>query len=185
MPKELPPIYLLRKLLRYEPDTGKMFWLERTPNMFANTGKGGARGCCARWNSKNAEKLALNHLNSHGYFAGRIFGDLYLAHRVAWAMCSGQTLFEQIDHQNGIRTDNRIHNLRCVSNCENTKNAKIRLDNKSGITGIRKQGRLWVAQIGGSKNRKHLGSFSKLEEAILAREKAKKELEYHQNHGAR
>lgn len=42
-------------------------------------------------------------------------------HHVVWALCHGW-LPEQIDHLNGITTDNRIANLRAVTARENNRN---------------------------------------------------------------
>lgn len=41
-----------------------------------------------------------------------------------------------IDHINGIRSDNRLENLRWVTSSENNTNLKIRSTNKSGVSGI-------------------------------------------------
>lgn len=42
----------------------------------------------------------------------------------------------EIDHINGIKHDNRIENLRCVDRFVNCKNAAMRTDNKTGVTGV-------------------------------------------------
>lgn len=183
MPKELPPVDLLRKLLRYEPDTGKLFWRKRTHEIFMNSGYGGAVGVCARWNGKHANMPALSCLDAQGYLHGRVLGKLFKAHRICWSIYFGVSHFSEIDHINGNTSDNRIANLREVSDEQNAKNAKIRKDNKTGHQGIYKQGPIWRAQIGGSKNRIHLGCFSSIDEAINARERAKQKLSYHKNHG--
>ena len=44
--KALPPVALLRQLLRYEPVTGKLFWLRRT------------RETCAMLSAKNSASAA-------------------------------------------------------------------------------------------------------------------------------
>lgn len=183
MTSELPSPELLRKLLRYEPDTGKLFWRERTPDMFADSGYGGSDGCCARWNSKHALSEAFTSKDSSGYFRGRVFGVGYTASRVIWAIHTGVAPVLHIDHINGIRTDNRFANLREVSAHENTKNAKKRCDNKSGYSGVTMQGGSWIAQIGGGKTRKYIGSFKTLEDAITARKEAELKYNYHENHG--
>lgn len=43
---------------------------------------------------------------------------------------------EYIDHINGVKCDNRLSNLRIVSEKENSKNRAKRSDNKSGVTGV-------------------------------------------------
>ena len=46
--------------------------------------------------------------------------DVYL-HRIAWALVYGR-FPKQIDHLNGIKTDNRLENLREVTMSENDEN---------------------------------------------------------------
>lgn len=184
MPKSLPSPELLRKLLRYEPDTGKLFWRERAPDMFE-----GKRVCadlaCSRWNGRNAGKEAFTANGNHGYKTGNVFGTLYLAHRVIWAIFHGHWPKDQIDHINGDRTDNQIKNLRNVSASENSKNMKMPSTNSSGVIGVcwRKAKGRWQAQIRVSGRVKHIGSFLEIEDAIAARKEAEIKYGYHENHG--
>lgn len=184
MPKSLPSPELLRKLLRYEPDTGKLFWRERTPDMFEGN-KVRAELGCARWNGKNAGKQAFTANGSRGYKVGAVFGTMYLAHRVIWAIFYGHWPKDQIDHINGDRTDNRIENLRDVSLAENRKNMKIPSHNSSGIIGVHwhRAASKWTAQIKVDGCTKHLGLFEGINEAIAARKAAEVKYGFHENHG--
>jgi hypothetical protein len=95
------------------------------------------------------------------------------------------TELEFIDHINGDRSDNRITNLRSVSHSGNTKNAKRRGDNLSGMTGVsffRPKG-TWRARINHNGETILLGYFRTYEEAVAARKAAEKIYEYHENHG--
>lgn len=40
----LPPD-MLRKIVRYEPDTGRFYWLPRTEDMFRDGGHSAAHSC--------------------------------------------------------------------------------------------------------------------------------------------
>ena len=77
-----------------------------------------------------------------------------------------------IDHANGIRSDNRLSNLRVVSQSQNLRN-KISTGNSHGHRGISvaTDGRKkkWHATIGTRKERTYVGSFLTKEEAIAAR----------------
>ena len=184
MPKELPSPELLRKLLRYEPDTGKLYWRKRTPDMF-KSGKFSSECICASWNKRYANRLALASKNNWGYLIGRISDRLYKSHRVIWAIFYGDWPDEHIDHINGIRDDNRIVNLRSVSNAENGMNTKLPATNTSGACGVfwHKKNEKWIAQINVNGRRKHIGSFADKNDAIVARKNAEIKYGYHENHG--
>ena len=57
--KPLPSQEVLRQLLRYEPETGKLFWRERTPDMFSADGRD-PEWKARNWNSKLAGREAFN-----------------------------------------------------------------------------------------------------------------------------
>ena len=184
--KALPSPEVLRQLLRYEPDTGKLFWKERGPEWFSD-GKILARVRSAQWNTKYAGREALTGRHN-GYCAGviRQFGWKLYAHRVVWAIYYGTWPENQIDHVNGVRSDNRIENLRDASSSENSRNMARGARNKSGVVGVSKCGDTgkWVASIyiGGGKT-KRIGKFLSIEDAASARKAAEAKYGYHPNHG--
>lgn len=171
-------------LLRYEPDTGFLFWLHRRVDHFA-AGRHTARHSCAKWNAIYAGKKAFTCQMDNGYLQGRIFGGAFLAHRVIWALMTGAWPVEQVDHINGDRADNRWGNLREVSHAENGRNVKRPSDNSTGVMGVclPKRTGTWVAYITAAGRRIHLGSFATLEEAAAARRSAEIEHGFHPNHG--
>tara|TARA_R110000764_G_C10905114_1_gene371980 strand:- start:75 stop:641 length:567 start_codon:yes stop_codon:yes gene_type:complete len=185
--KQLPPPELLRQLLRYDPKTGKLFWRERGAELFNPTKGRGANHACAQWNSRFARKEAFTSNDNKGYKCGLIFGKGYFAHRVIWAMTQNEWPAAQIDHINGVRDDNRVGNLRAVTNRENCKNRRVRSDNSSGSTGVyfyAHQG-IWVATICANGKNKYLGRFLNKDDAITARKEAEVKYGFHPNHGKR
>lgn len=59
------------------------------------------------------------------------------ASRLAWLYVHGEWPNGQIDHINGDHTDNRIANLRVLSNAENCRNkSRARKTNSSGLLGV-------------------------------------------------
>ncbi len=61
----------------------------------------------------------------------------YKAHRLAWFYINGVWPPYEIDHINGIPSDNRINNLRLISaRWQQRANQKLRKDNKSGLKGV-------------------------------------------------
>jgi len=120
-----------------------------------------------------------------GYVRIKLLGRKYRAHRLAWLIVYGSFPPEQIDHINGVRHDNRIINLRAVTNAENSRNKSLCISNKSGHIGIHYNKRMnkWTAAIGTNYKQVHLGSFENKEDAIEARRIAEINYNYHPNHG--
>ena len=181
--KDLPSTELLRQLLRYEPDTGKLYWRTRTPDMF-NEGKRSFEHSCNQWNSRFARKEAFTADNGQGYKQGCLFGKPYKAHRIIWAIVHGEWV-DEVDHVNGVRSDNRITNLRDGSNGENRKNLRLPLANTSGVMGVSwvKNIKKWQAYINADNQRIGLGYFENFDEAVYARKSAEVKYGYHKNHG--
>lgn len=171
------------RLLQADFETGKLFWKERSTDLF-DDGKQSAIASRNSWNAKNAGKEALT-ASRNGYKAGNINNRVYYAHRVIWLLAHGQWPAGQVDHINGDETDNRLVNLRSVSHQDNARNAKLRVDNSSGIPGVRwfKQTGKWWASIGVNRKTKHLGFYSDFDEAVSVRKRAERELGFHENHG--
>lgn len=72
--------------------------------------------------SKIGKSATRNHQT--GYKRVKLDGKDYGAHRVAWLLHYGEWPKQQIDHINGNRGDNRMCNLRDVSQTENQQNRK-------------------------------------------------------------
>jgi hypothetical protein len=179
-----PTPELLRELLKYDPDTGKLFWLPRGVHLFTD-GLQSAAHACKRWNARNAGKAALTTATRHGYYYGSVFNTHCRAHRVIWAIVHGEWPQDQIDHINGNPSDNRILNLRSVTHRENHKNRGLSTRNTSGRLGVRWEASRskWQARIGVEGREKFLGSFDSFEEASAARKAAEVKYGFHKNHG--
>lgn len=110
----------------------------------------------------------IGTINAGGYVVFKINKKLQYAHRVAWFLFHGSISDGVIDHVNGIKSDNRIFNLRLVTQAENCQN-KI----AKGFTKP-KQTRKWSAAITINRKRKHIGYFDTPEQAHQAYLEAKK-----------
>lgn len=170
--KNLPPVEYLRKRLRYEPETGKLFWLdcEELPK---------------EWRTKYSNKEAFTSFDGGGYKQGMIGGKKFRAHRVAWALNFDAWPDGEIDHINGSKDDNRIENLRCVDRTTQCRNMSMMKSNTSGFTGItlHELTKRWRAQCWLNNKNVHLGYFATLEEAIFARNAFCKENGFSERHG--
>ena len=176
--KPLPSQELLRQLLRYEPETGRLFWRERPEEMF------GTKRAFKIWNTRYSGKEAFNTLTLTGYKQGSIFDIKYLAHRIIWKMVYNQEP-PQIDHIDHNPSDNRIHMLRASSNPENGKNQKHQINNTSGVMGVcwDKDRNKWRAQIQIKGKNKYLGIFTEFDKAVAARKAAEVKYGFCKNHG--
>ena len=177
--KPLPSPEVLRQLLRYDPESGKLFWKERQPTEGIRT------DALPQWNGKWAGKEAFTSVNANGYRFGKFMKTGYLAHRIAYTMFYGYPPDGHIDHINGVKDDNRITNLRVVSSTENALNKPRKRTNTSGYTGVWKTpaSKKWQASITYRYKPHHLGYFDSLEEAAAARKAAEKAYGFHPNHG--
>lgn len=180
--KMLPDTALLRQLLRYDEHSGKLYWLDRTIEHFYECEN--PKKSCSSWNGRYAGKEAFTHKNNCGYMCGFVLGESYLAHRIAWRIFYDESPNE-IDHINGMRSDNRIVNLRSVTFSENARNKKIQSNNTSGCAGVcfsNKKGK-WIARIKLHGKFVCLGSFTHFDGAVAARKNAEVTFGFHKNHG--
>ncbi len=120
-----------------------------------------------------------------GYIRVRVNGKLYLSHRIMWLYEHGKLPEHQIDHINHNKSDNRLCNLRAVTHSGNQRNASVRKDNTSGISGVSlcKRENKWVASIGLHGKRKFLGYYLEIFDAICAKKSAEYSNGFHKNHG--
>ena len=79
-----------------------------------------------------------------------------------------------VDHINHNTLDNRKENLRVVSNSDNLKNARTRIDNKTGHKGVSfdKTRNKWSVGIKVNYKKIFIGRFDNFEDAIKARKEA-------------
>ena len=154
----------LKELLDYDPNTGLFVW-KFSPRFSAGS-------------------IAGNKI-PRGYIHICINYKQYQAHRLAWLYVFGDWPKNGIDHINRIPSDNRIANLRDVTQSENMKNQKMHFNNKSGVCGVywHKSRGKWQAQINVSGKCIALGRYKYLEDAVLVRKAAEKKYLFHENHG--
>ena len=149
----------LLQVLDYSPETGEFTWRQY---MNRSAKKGDTAGCD----------------DGYGYIVISIDGTLYRGHRLAWFHVHGKWPAVQIDHENRVRSDNRIKNLREATSVQNNQNVGIKSNNTSGYVGVslHKPSGLWIAEICSNKKRTYLGYFKHAADAGAAYAEAKKVL---------
>lgn len=151
-------IEALRQVFTYNPETGVLI--------------------------RNSNGKEAGSMMKTGYLRVWANGKSYKAHRIIWMIYHGEVP-DAIDHINGVRSENRIDNLRNVSGAQNSMNQRLRPDNRSGCAGVNWHAKAnkWIAQIRNKGKYVYLGSFSELKDAISARRTAESSFGYHENHG--
>lgn len=144
---------ILKQFVHYDPESGFM----------------------TRTNAYHKSKIGkvASSRNKKGHIQMQVggFGN-YLVHRLAWLYVYGAWPKNQIDHIDGDKSNNRIANLRDVTNSENSQNRYGPTSwNKSsrllGVTFHKKTGK-WMAAIRKGNLRKHIGLFQNAEDAHAA-----------------
>ena len=116
-----------------------------------------------------------------GYLGCQINNYNYLMHRLAWLYIYGVWPTHEIDHRNGIKTDNRISNLRDCNHNINTQNkTKPHSNNRSGYLGVspNHSRNKWRVRIGVNNKYIHIGYYDSPESAYKAYLNAKRK--YHE-----
>jgi hypothetical protein len=121
---------------------------------------------------KNGKRVGS--INSRGYRTVRFEGVTQRFHRLMWLYVHGEWPKHTIDHINGIKTDNRLANLRDVERRLNQQNISgPQANNRSGFRGVSMlPSKRWRAQI----NLRTIGIFATPEEASAAYIEAKRRL---------
>jgi hypothetical protein len=146
-PSKVLDVTLIQQLIAYAPDTGVLTWKK---------------------NRRRARVGDVCGTPNKGYIQIRTCGVTMRAHRIAWAIHFGEWPYGYVDHINGIRSDNRIENLRIATVSQNTFNRGVQKNNKHGIKGVTPVGNRWMAQIQVHGKQMYLGTFDVLEDASKA-----------------
>lgn len=145
------------KLFIYEPDTGALRWRHGATNRL-----------------QPGDIAGFPH--SSGYWRVKINRVAFAAHRVIWAIRTGEWPVDQIDHINRNRTDNRWCNLREATQSQNIANTTARRTNALGVKGVQRHGHKFSARIYANRRSKFLGCFNTIDAAKAAYDSAQREI---------
>lgn len=142
----------VREMFEYDAKTGALLW----------------KNC---WH-KRLNNTPAGSDYQDGYKRVGINGGSHMQHRVIWIHVHGSIpRGMEIDHKNGIRSDNRISNLRLASRSTNMLNLqRAHRDNRNGFLGVtrHKSGKFQAVL-----SHRYLGLFDTAEQAHAAYTSAK------------
>lgn len=127
--------------------------------------------------------LLAKSISTSGYRVVKVKGKSYRQHRLAWYFHYGELPEHGIDHINGNKLDNRIENLRDISQGENCKNRKTNKNNSSGFRGVYKTKYGFISRIGVNGVIVNLGTFNSFDDAMAKRLSAEVDFGFHDNAG--
>ena len=157
MSKQILTQERLRELLNYDQETGLFTWRVWKGARAPVGGVAGSR-------------------DSSGHIQILIDKHPYRAHRLAWLHVHGEWPKDQIDHINGVRTDNRLSNLRDVPHLINSQNKRATHNASGSMVGVRRRIRngRWEARLTIAGKLTILGAYDTPDEARAAYVEAKR-----------
>ena len=121
----------VRSLLSYDPETGIFRWIGRSGKRI------------------NVGDVAGSRRGKAKYFQIGIDGIVIYNHHLAWFVTHGEWPARNLDHANRDKGDNRIANLRLVTQGQNLLNTGVFAHNTSGVRGVYwdKARKKWIAGL--------------------------------------
>lgn len=145
MTTSLLPLAGLEDVLRYDAETGLLYW---TVHIYRIKKPGDLAG----------------HMNKRGYIEVRYNRKTYQAHRLAWYLHTGEDPgVMQVEHKDNNGTNNKASNLRLATPQENAlnRNKRTSAETSSKYKGVAWYARhsKWMAQIRVNGNSTYLGYY--------------------------
>jgi hypothetical protein len=150
----------LCKYVQYSPEDGQLRWKEKPPHVCVEVGS------------------ILGSFDKDGYRRTGVMKKAYRNSRLVWFMHHKEWPKNYVDHINGVKTDDRIENLREATPQENAMNRPKQSTNSTGYKGVtfHKRDKKYQATIEMSGKVKFLGYFNSALEAHQAYCKKAEEL---------
>ncbi len=177
----LPPVSYLNSVLNYDEKSGEFTWKPRLESDFSTKCQ------FVSWSNRFAGKKAGTVVSKKkkSYLKININGRNYYAHRIAWAILSGNWPEDEIDHVNGNSLDNSKDNLRQVTRKENCRNVSLMPNSASGYCGVNwhEPSGKWRARVKVDGKENYLGLFDDPQEAAIRIKAIRDSIGFHKNHG--
>lgn len=150
----------LRECFMLDTSTGVLYWKSRPAHHFVSNAS------YKMWNTRYAGEVA-SCIKTNGYVGVTVLKKSYQAHRVVWAITSGVWPTGDLDHINGLKSDNRYCNLRYATESQNGFNRVLGKNSTTGYKGVSydKQTKRYKAKIKISGRSISIGMFDTPKEA--------------------
>jgi hypothetical protein len=141
----------LKEVLHYDPETGIFRWRFSVANRI-----------------KPWDVAGYNQGN--GYLRVSLKSQKYYLHRLVWLYMTGNWPIDEIDHIDGVRSNNAFLNLREVTSKQNKENQSLAKNSTSGYRGVcwLKRDKRWLAHIERNGKKIYAEYFLVKEDAIQA-----------------
>lgn len=165
-----PSVRYIRKCLRLEVSTGRVFWCTRPRSHFTT-----AR-LWKMWNTKFAGKEAGYTFPKTGRRFLKLNQRNYYNYAIVWVLYHGRWPTDQIDHRNCNAGDDRPRNLRLADNSQQQCNIKVKKSNKLGVKNVSKCPGGGYEVFVARKDKRIHKIFNRLEDAVVFAGEARKKL---------
>ncbi len=166
----------LQECFIYDKNKGILIWKSRPLHHFKN--KSGMDWFNRRFANKQAGFIHIGHRSNTKYKAVKINGITFKLHQAVWIYHNDTYKNNfNIDHIDNNGLNNKIENLRLVTQSINLKNRPLQKTNKTGINGVNwhKSANKWQVRIKDNNgNRLDLGRYDNFNEAVKIRKDAEK-----------
>lgn len=123
------------------------------------------------WREKRTRNVDISKpagcIDDQGYRRIKIDYTQYKAHRLIFLLEHGR-MPDFVDHIDGNKDNNAIHNLRECTKAQNSWNRKTAPTNTSGFKGVKRVGNKWKATLTLDGRVIHLGYFDTVSDAAEA-----------------
>ena len=167
----------LQECFIYDKTTGNLIWKQRPLRHFKNEkAMKWVNGRFAGMQVGNIKKTSKKSKTQ--YLSTRVNNIFFAVHRLVWIyhfdLISNSMQIDHID-RNGL--NNRIENLRLVTQSINKRNMPLQSSNKTGVNGVNwhKSAKKWQSRITDLNGKRlDLGRFNNFEDAVKVRKDAEK-----------
>jgi len=159
----------LKEIIHYDPETGIFSY---------------AKDYISENGYKRNKGDVIKSKVGEGYLGVSIFGKQYRLHHLAFLYMLGY-MPKEVDHDDGVRFNNKWENLKDCTRSENMKNRKISSYNSTGIIGVhlRKDTLQYSSTITVNGKIIRLGCYPTKNEAAKVRKEAELKYGFNKNHG--